>query len=189
MKKRPWIVAGLVLVAALAAVIGLRSRRPVAPVASEASGPWFAVRVEKPASAQPLGGLFGLVRLFSGDLGFSQASRGAAVGRVGPDRLELRADGWELSLVADNAGRIAPETRLVFPIELGGRDVSLRCRPADPPAGELESTSPAGSATRSGRFRVKLARCENAVSGKPLEWPPSPLTLVGQFDRLPRNVE
>jgi hypothetical protein len=180
------IIIALALLAGLV-VIGSRPDEPVAASLSEASrSPSFEVRVEKPLSNQPLFGLFGL--LPAGDLGFDHASRGAAIGRVGHDRLELRAEGWDLSIEIDGEGRVAPGTRLVFPLALGGRRVTLRCRPADRGTGYLRTTTRAGSDELGGRFLVKLATCENARSGKILEWPSAPLTVRGSFDRLPRRA-
>ena len=183
------IIVAIVALALLAGlvVIGSRPDEPVATSISETSrSPSFEVHVEKPLSNQPLFGLFGL--LPTGDLGFDHVSRGAAIGRVGHDRLELRAEGWDLSIETDGGGRVAPGTRLVFPLVLGGRQVKLDCRPADPATGYLRTTTRAGSGELGGRFLVKLATCENAESGKVIDWPPAPLTVLGTFDRLPRRA-
>ena len=42
----------------------------------------------------------------------------------------------------------------------------------------------AGSGELDGRFLVGLATCENAGTGKAIEWPPAPLTLRGGFEGL-----
>jgi len=134
------VIITLALLACLV-VIGLRPDEPPAAGTSATSqSPSFEVRVEKPLSARPLGGLFGLIP--ADDLAFNDASRGAAIGLVGPDRLELRAEGWDFSLEIDGEGRVAPGTRLVFPLELGGTQVTLRCRPADRGVGTLRITTP-----------------------------------------------
>ena len=174
--RTPLIVAALAGLACLVA-IGLR---PGAPGAAETAGrPSFSVRVDKPRSARPLFGL-----LPAGDLGFDQASRGAAIGRVGHDHLELSAEGWSLSIEVDGQGRIAPATRLVFPLELGGKDRRLRCRPADPPVGSFRVTTAPGSGRLGGRFLVELATCENIDTGRRIEWPPRPLTVRGRVDGI-----
>jgi hypothetical protein len=198
-----WLVISTALLACLVAV-GLRPDEPLAAGATS-QRPWFQVRVEKPASNRPFGGLFGVIP--SDDLAFSAASRGAASGVVARDRLELKAEGWDLSIETDGAGRVAPGTRLVFPSWLRRREdstpVALRCRPADRgvklpgfkgwrsrleswdrDVGHLRITTPANAAEISGDFLVELASCENVVSGKPLDWPSAPLTVRGRFDRL-----
>jgi hypothetical protein len=184
---RTWLIILALALLACLVVIGSRPDEPVAASLSETSrSPSFEVRVVKPLSAQPLLGLFGL--LPAGDLGFDHASRGAAIGRVGHDRLELSAEGWDLSIEIDGEGRVAPGTRLVFPLELGGRHVTLRCRPGNRDIGYLRTTTRAGADELGGRFLVKLATSENVKSGKAIEWPPAPLTVRGSFDRLPHRA-
>lgn len=128
----------LVALALLACLVLLRSRadEPVAAGASDASrGPSFEVHVEKPLAARPLFGLFP-----DEDLGFDHASRGAAIGCVGRDRLELRAEGGrDLAVETDGEGRIAPGTRLVFPLVLRDRQVTLRCWSAGRAVGYLRT--------------------------------------------------
>jgi hypothetical protein len=185
------IIIALALVACLVyvslVVFRLRPNEPLpASVSSETSrGPSFEVHVEKPRLARPF---FGILPIHEDELRFDNASPGASIGSVGQDRLELSADGgWDLSIEIDGEGRIAPATRLVFPIELGGRQVRLRCRPAGRPAGYLHIATRAGSGDRDGldgRFLVELAACENADSGKAIEWPPAPLNVHGNFARL-----
>jgi hypothetical protein len=181
-----WLI--IIALALLACLIVLRSRpdEPVAASVSDTSrGPSFEVHVVKPLSARPLFGLFGL--LPDGELRFDHTSRGAEIGSVGHDRLELSADGWDLFIEIDGEGRVAPGTRLVFPLELGGRQVKLRCRPADHGIGDLHTTTRAGSDELGGRFLVEFATCENAESGKAIEWPPAPLTVRGSFEGLPQG--
>jgi hypothetical protein len=176
----------IIALALLACLIVLRSRRdePVAASVSDKSqGPSFQVHVVRPLSARPLFGLFGL--LPDNELRFDHTSRGAEIGSAGQDRLELRADGWDLFIETDGEGRVAPVTRLVFPIELGGRQVRLSCRPADRVTGYLRTTTRAGSDELDGNFLVELATCKNADSGKAIEWPPAPLTVSGSFAGLP----
>jgi hypothetical protein len=69
----------------------------------------------------------------------------------------------------------------VFPLRLGGRQVSLNCQPDDPAKGVLTTSPRADSNELGGRFIIELAKCKNADSGKAIEWPPAPLTLRGSF--------
>jgi hypothetical protein len=195
------VKASLIIIIALALLACLfvfrwRPDEPDKPVgtsgAETSRGRSFEVSVVMPRSALPFGGI--LPRWLTArmdatprEVGFNHASRGAQVGSVGHDRLELRADGWELLIETDGEGRVAPATRLVFPLRLGGRDVRLRCRPADRPNGHLSAATRAGSDVLDGRFLVELAACENAVSGKPIEWPPAPLTVRASFEGLPHG--
>jgi hypothetical protein len=134
-------------------------------------------------------------KLIGGALRFNHASRGARIGSVGQNRVELFADGWDLLIETDGEGRVAPGTRLVFPMEMAEVQRTLRCRPADPAVGYLRTTPRAGSGEVDGRldgtFLVEFAKCENAETGKILDteaggnpgdaWPSSPLTLRGRF--------
>jgi len=176
----------LVALALLAGLVLLRSQpdEPVAASVPDASrGPSFEVHVVKPLVNRPLLGL-----LPAEDLGFGQASRGAAIGRVGRERLELRAEGgWELSLATDGEGRVAPGARLVFPLTLGERRVTLRCRPADRAVGYLRTAERPGTDRLDGRFLVELSRCQNAEARKAIEWPSRPLTVRGSFQGLPEG--
>jgi hypothetical protein len=199
-----WLIIIAAVLACLVA-IGLRPGEPLAAGAASQSSS-FQVRVEKPASNRPLGGLLGLIP--SDDLAFNSASVGAATGVVARDRLELTAEGWNLSIETDGAGRVAPGTRLVFPSWLrrgdDPRPVALRCRPADrnvkitgfkgwrsrieswdSDIGHVRLTTPPDTNELSGQFVVELATCENVASGRPLEWPNAPLIVRGRFDRLP----
>ncbi|HEV7904341.1 MAG TPA: hypothetical protein VGO96_10905 [Pyrinomonadaceae bacterium] len=187
----------IIALALLACLVWLVSRpgepdEPFGASVSETSGGTsFEARVVVPRSGLPFGGILPdwLVARMDGtprELRFDHTSRGAQVGSVGPDRLELRAEGWELFIQIDGEGRIAPGTRLVFPLALGGRQLRLRCRPADRATGYLHTATRAGSDMLDGRFLVELATCENAESGKTIEWPPAPLTLRGSFNGLPQ---
>jgi len=50
--------------------------------------------------------------------------------------------------------------------------VKLRCRPAVPARGQLDTSKQADSDEITGSFLVEFARCENAESAKAIEWPP-----------------
>lgn len=186
--KMSLIIIALALLAGLL-VIGLRPDEPAAAITSDPSrGPSFEVRVEKPPLARPLFGILpmALERKLAGDgeLRFDNATRGAEVGSVGPDRLELRAEGWELSIEIDSEGRIAPTTHLVFPVTLSNKQRRLRCRPSDRAVGYLRTSTREGSDALDGRFRVEFAVCKNDETGKAIEWPPAALTARGQFEQL-----
>ncbi len=167
--------------------LGSRPDEPVAESVSDTSrGPSFEVRVVMPRSGLPLGGILpdSLLKKFDGtprELRFDHTSSGAQIGSIGPDRLELRADGWDLFIETDGELRVAPRTHLVFPLGLGGRQVRLSCRPADRATGYLRTTTRAGSDELGGSFLVELATCKNAESGKTTNWPPAPLTVRGSF--------
>ncbi len=188
--KTALILIALALLAGLV-VLGSRPDEPAAASVSETlRGPSFEVHVLRPPSALPLFGILpdSALPLFGvpSELGFDHASRGARIGSVGSDRLELGADGWDLAIETDGEGRIAPGTRLVFPLALAGKERRLRCRPADRATGYLHTTR-AGTDELGGRFLVKLAICENARTGKVIEWPPAPLTVRGSFAGLPHG--
>jgi hypothetical protein len=197
------ITIALVVVVCLACLVWFVSRRDEwasQNVSDTSRGPSFEVNIEKPRMDRFLGGILptGLeAKLIGGELRFDHASRGAKIGSVGHDRLELSADGWDLLIEIDGEGKIAMGTRLVFPIEIAEVQYSLRCRPADRATGYLHTTPQAGSDLLDGRFVVELAKCENAETGKTLDteaggnpgqaWPSSPLTLRGNFQGLPQQ--
>lgn len=196
--KTSLIIMALALVACLACLVWLGSRpdEPHEPggvsVSDTSRGPSFEVRVVMPRSGLPLGGILpdALVEKLDGtprELRFDHTNRGAQIGSVENDRLELRADDWDLFIETDGEGRITPGTHLVFPLGLGGRRVRLDCRPADRATGHLHTTTRAGSDELGGRFLVELATCENAESGKATNWPPAPLTVRGSFEGLPHG--
>ncbi len=168
-------------------LVAYRPDRPVATIVpGSSSGPAFVVQIIRPRLGLPLGGilppqLFGL----EAHLGFESTSPGASIGSVGPGRLELGADDWDLVLVVDAEGRVTPETQVVFELVFEERLRRVRCRPGDPAIGTLSTTVLAESGELSGSFDIELARCEDANTGKPLGWPPKPLLLHGSFDRLP----
>jgi hypothetical protein len=193
--KRSLIIITVALLAGLVWLTwrGSRTAEPDAESVSDTSGgPSFEVRVVMPRSGLPLGGILPdwLVKkhdLTPRELRFDHTSRGAQVVSVGHDRLELSAEGWELFIEADGEGWVAPGTHLVFPTGLGGRQMRLNCRPADPATGYLSTSTRASSDKLDGRFLVELATCKNAESGKTTNWPPAPLTLRGSFDGLPQG--
>jgi hypothetical protein len=196
--KTSLIIIALALVACLACLVWLGSGpdEPVGASVSDTSrGPSFEVNVERPRIDRFLYGILPTkleAKLFGGgELRLDNASRGAKIGSVGHNRLELRADGWDLLIETDGEGRVAPATRLVFPMELAEVQRTLRCRPADRATGYLRTTTRAGSDVLDGRFLVELATCENAETGKIIDteaggnpgdaWPSAPLTLRGSF--------
>ena len=202
--KAALIVIALALLALIACLVLLVSRPDGPDVATgpDASrGPSFDVRVERPRIDRFLFGILPTKvedKLFGGgELRFGHASRGAEVGSAGPDRLELRADGWDLVVEADGAGGIARGTRLVFPIEIAEVRRTLSCRPADRPSGYLHAATLADSGELDGSFLVELAACVNAETGKIIDteaganpgeaWPSAPLTVRGSFAGLPQG--
>lgn len=190
---KPWpillplgLLGGFAL-AVMFLIVAFRPDRPVATIVpGSSSGPAFVVQIIRPRLGLPLGGLLP-PRLFGLEehLGFDSTSAGAAVGSVGPGRLELAAHGWELVLALDAAGRVTPETEVVFELMFEERLRRVRCRPGIPATGTVGTTALTGSGELSGNFDIELARCEDAGTGKPLGWPPEPLVLHGSFDRLP----
>jgi hypothetical protein len=184
------LLAGLFVVACFAAVV-YRPDRPVATIVpGSSSGPAFVVQIIRPRLGLPLGGIlppqiFGL----EADLGFDSTSVGATIGSVGPGRLELRSDDWNLVIVLDEHGRVAPETQAVFELIFVGHLQRVRCWPGDPVVGTFNTTALPHSGELSGSFDIELARCEDADTGTPLGWPPQPLILHGSFDRLPLDID
>jgi hypothetical protein len=211
--KTSLIIFSLALPACLACLVSLvwlRSRpdKPDELVGAAGSstsrGSSFEVSVERPRMDRLLFGILPTkieAKLLGGELRFGHASRGARIGSVGHDRLELSAEGWDLLIETDGEGKVAPGTRLVFPIEIAEVQYTLRCRPADRAVGYLHTTRGAGSGEiddrLDGRFLVELAKCVNAETGKILDteaggspgqaWPSAPLTLRGSFEGLPLN--
>ena len=168
---------GLILIAlALFAGFVVWVSRPDKPAISH--GPSFEVTIIRPFLGRPL---FGLI---PSEQRFDQASPGATIGSVGSDRLELRADLWDLVIVTDDRGDVAAGTRLVYPMDLAEPQRRVRCRLADRPVGYLTATTRPGSGELDGRFLVKLTICENAKTGGIIEWPPAPLTVRGTFEGL-----
>jgi hypothetical protein len=153
-------------------------------------GPVFEVRVERPIfnGARPPWEIPGVILGLS-ERGprFDETSSGAKLINVGKDRLELSADGgWNIFIVADAEGRIAPGTHLQFPIKLGNRPLNFDCRPADHPSGRLITSSSANAGEIEGTFVVEVVTCINTQSGKTAVWPYDPLPIRGSF-RGPTN--
>jgi hypothetical protein len=200
--KTSLIILVLVVLACLVSLVWLGSRPDEwdeavgESVSNPSRGPSFEVRVVVPRLGRPLAGILPdwVVKKLDGtpsELRFDHTSRGAQIGSVGHDRIELLADGWDLLIETDREGRVAPGTRLVFPLALGGRKVTLSCRPADRDTGYLRTTTRDGSDELGGRFLVELATCKNAESGKAIDWPPAPLTVSGSFvgTATPQSLE
>ena len=201
--KTALIIIALALAACLTFLVWFAARPDEQfskSIPGTSGGPAFEVLVEKPRMDRFLFGILPTkieAKLLGGELRFDHASRGAKIGNVGPDHLELSADGWDLLIETDGKGRVAQGTRLVFPIEIAEVQWTLRCRPADPAKGYLNATSRPGSNVLDGTFLVELARCEDAKTGKILDteaggnpgdaWPSSPLTLRGRFQGLPQK--
>ncbi len=186
---KTWLI--IFALALLAGFVLLRSRSDheiVVEPSTSSQGPSFWVKVVKPRLARPFMGFlsaeFEAKLAGHGKLGFDHTSRGAKIGTVGPNHLELRAEGWDLWLKTDREGAIGPETRLVFPLILANKQRSLSCRPADPAVGYLDSSQQASSKGTAGRFLIELATCENVKTGKTIDWPPAPLTVTGNFAGL-----
>lgn len=209
--KTSLIIIALALLVGIACLVWLVSRPDAPSISGTSQGPSFEVNVEKPRMDRFLGGILptGLeAKIIGGELRFDNTSRGAKIGSVGQDRLELGADGWDLLIETDGKGGIAPGTRLMFPIEIAEKKWTLRCRPADRAVGYFDAaTRPSMSQSKSsevlnggsdvldGRFLIELAKCEDAETGKILDteaggnpgdaWPSQPLTLRGSFAGLP----
>jgi hypothetical protein len=195
------IVIPLVLLVCLVGLIWFLSRPDEWAAASGSDtsrGPSFNVNVEKPRRDRFLAGILPTAletKLVGGELRFHHGSRGAKIGRVGQDRIELSAEGWNLLIITDGKGGITPETRLVFPIEIAEKLWTLSCRPADPAVGYLDATTRAGAEVLDGRFLIEIAKCEDSKTGEILDteaggdpgdaWPSDPLTLRGSFAALP----
>ncbi len=184
MRKMTLIIIAVVSLSCLA-VLGMRYGKPfVARVSLTSGGPSFEVHVEKPLLARPIyevhAAMFGSR---DDELRFDHTSSGARIGAVGLDRVELGADGWHVLIETDSEGRIAPGTRLEFPLELGGRQPSLRCRPAERADGYLRATRSADSDELDGEFFAEFESCELAETGKAMDWR-FPVTVRGRFVRL-----
>ena len=180
-----WLLVGLATVISIAVTV-YRPDRPVATIAPGSSvGPDFVVQVIRPRMGLPLAGIvppawFG----FEGHLGFDARSAGASVGAVGPDRLVLRAAGWDVELAGDGRGGVTDASAVVFELLFEGRVRRVRALPGDPAVGTLELAGTPGGGGFSGHFDIELARCLDAATGEDLGWPPQPFVLHGSFDRL-----
>ena len=188
-RKAPWVLialgalAGLLLL--LVSPLGYRPDRPVPTIAPGSSpGPAFVVQIIRPRLGLPLGGILppGLFGQDSRLVGDSTGEK-ASMSGLGRERIELRADDWDVVIALDGEGGVTAETRAVFEIVFEERVRRVRCRPGEPPVGTLAFTE-LESGELAGRFDIELARCEDAGTGESLGWPPGPLVLHGSFDRL-----
>ena len=162
--------------------------RPDSPLPKIPTGtssePTFVVQVIRPWEGLPFGGLLPPELLgVDARLGFDSATEGAKY-RIGEERIELSADGWELTLVFDMDGRVTAETEIVFKLVFEDRNRTVRCRPGDLTIGKLKIDKLEETGELSGYFDIELSNCEDAETGKPLGWPPRPFVLHGSFDRL-----
>jgi hypothetical protein len=196
-KLKPSLLSrALVLLASFGVVVCLllvfyRPDRPVATIVpASSSGPAYVVQIIRPRLGLPLGGLMP-PQLFGHDahLGFDSTSNGANIRSVGPGRIELGADDWDLVLVFDSEGRVTSGTQVVFNLVFEDRLRRVRCRPANPAVGALNTVRLGVSGELSGSFDIELAHCVDAKTGRPLGWPPRPLILHGSFDRLPLDTK
>ena len=181
------LIAAVTALVAFALLVANRpDRRRQSIVPGTSSRPTFFVQVIRPRAGLPLGGLLppGLFGL-DARLGFDSTDPSATVDTANPMKLELSAEGWTVRVLADEQGRALAGTEAVFEIVFEDEPRRVRCRPALETVGSLWTVDPGRGGTEiSGRFEVELARCEDAATGEPLGWPPSPLVLHGSFDRL-----
>ena len=193
MRGKKILVTIIALALLLACIVALRLRRnqPVGPSVAETSrligGPAFESQVEMPAfnSGRAPWELPGVILGYDRGPRFDQASPGAQVGNIGPDHVELSAEGgWNLLIETDREGRLTQGTHVAFPVKLGGRPLKFDCRPADPPVGYLETKTPAPADGLEGSFQLEVVTCKNAVSGKTAGWPYRPLKVSGRFAGL-----
>jgi len=173
-------------VALVSTIVVYRPDRPAPAIRPGSSaGPAFTVQVIRPRMGLPMGGIvppgwFGV----DAALRFDQGSAGATVVAAAPDRLELRAEGWSVTIVVAADGTIARGTEAVFPLIFEERERRVRCRIGDPAVGSF-TVETLADGSLAGRFDLELARCEDAGTGKALGWPPKPFVLHGSFDRVP----
>src|SRR6266545_8204736 len=98
------IFIALALLAGLVLLRLLRNEPIDVSVADTSRGPSFDVLVVKPRVNRPLFGILPTKleeKLGGADPRFDNTSPGARIGSVGHDRLELRADGWDLLIEID----------------------------------------------------------------------------------------
>ena len=160
--------------------------RPIEPIFDDdraTDGELFEVYVVKPRTARPLFGILpdGFLGLPPYVLHFDHTSPGATVGVAGRHRLELLTDNWRVVIETDETDNITPNTYIIFPLELGNRYVTLKCRPEPPLAGTLQTDDTYLPDKISGTFEIKVSHCVNIDSEKTVNWPPQPLTVYGRF--------
>lgn len=190
-KKILVLIISLALLLACIVVLRLRRGNPIGPSVSETSrlieGPAFEVQVEMPAfnSGRAPWEIPGVILGYDHGPRFDQASPGAQVGKIAADHIELSADGgWDILIETDSEGRLTKGTYVAFPVKLGGRPLKFDCRPADLSVGYLHTNARPGSDELDGSFKLEVAICKNAVSGKTAAWPYRPLKVRGNFARL-----
>ena len=190
-KKILVIVVALALLLVGIVALRLRREKPIGPSVSETSrligGPAFEVQVEMPAfnSGRAPWEIPGVILGYDHGPRFDHASPGAQAGKIGPDHIELSADGgWDLLIETDREGRLTEGTHVAFPVKLGGRPLNFICRPADPTVGHLHTTVRTGSDELEGNFELEVSICKNAASGKTAAWPYQPLKVRGNFAGL-----
>lgn len=149
------------------------------------SEPTFVVQVIRPWQGLPFGGLLPPELMgVDAELRFDSSTEGANYS-IGKERIELSADGWELTLVFDVDGRVTSETGIVFKMIFEDRVRTVRCRPGDQIVGELKLNKLEETGELNGYFDIELSKCEDAETGISLGWPPRPFVLHGSFDRIP----
>src|SRR5678815_3749594 len=175
MRGKKIFVIIIALALLLAGIVALRLRReePMGTSVSEISrsigGPAFEVQIEMPAfnSGRAPWEIPGVILGYDHGPRFDHASPGAQVGKIGPDHIELSAEGgWSLLIETDGEGRLTQGTHVAFPVKLGGRPLQFDCRPRDPTVGYLHTTARTSSEDLEGNFQVDVAICKNAISGK-----------------------
>ena len=184
------LLIGFALIISVLLVLFPPDRRVATIVPGSSSKPAFVVQVVRPRMGLPFGGILP-PQLFGHEahLGFDSTSEGAAIRNIGPGRIELGANEWDLLLVHDGEGRVTSETQVVFDLLFEERQRRVRCRPDDPAVGTLNIVKLEDSGEFAGSFDIQLAHCEDAATGKPLGWPPQPLILHGSFDRLSLDAD
>lgn len=190
-KKILVLIISLALLLACIVVLRLRRGNPIGPSVSETSrlieGPAFEVQVEMPAfnSGRAPWEIPGVILGYDHGPRFDHASPGAQVGKIAADHIELSADGgWDILIETDSEGRLTKGTYVAFPVKLGGRPLNFDCRPADLSVGHLHTNARPGSDELDGSFKLEVAICKNAASGKTAAWPYRPLKVRGHFARL-----
>ncbi|NQU49749.1 MAG: hypothetical protein HQ519_13945 [Planctomycetes bacterium] len=187
---RPLKLLAGIFVVVLFTVVVYKPDRPIATIVpGSSSGPTFVVQIIRPRAGLPLGGLlppqlFGL----DAQLGFDSTSADANIGRVGLGHLELSAEDWDLLIILDADGHVAPETQVVFTLIFEESLRKVRCRPGDPGVGRFDASALPDGGEISGSFDIEFASCEDVDTGKLINWPSQPLVLHGSFDRLPLST-
>lgn len=126
---------------------------------------------------------------------FDESSTGARIGWARASMIDLRADGYRISIDARNLPETGPgvTTELGFnnttwsrSLDVDGRATSVSCKPGDPEQGRFERTS-LSDAGISGSFEVEFVRCTHGMTGQAVEVDGLPVTVIGTFEDLPLN--